>query len=74
MSGLYTGIGGGIRIPVDPGGAGAPTPSAVQQVAYGAGSSPGKGGVETWHFQVGVAAAGLLWLVFLRWSLPKGGR
>lgn len=50
-------------------------PATVTQVAYGGGSSPSESsGVEPWHVFTGVQMAALVWLAFLRYSLPSGKR
>ena len=69
MAGLNLGVGGGVRIG---GMSGTGAPASIQQVAYGAesgGSSPTT--VQSWHLAMGVSVAGVAFLVFLRWSLPR---
>lgn len=46
--------------------------ATVAQTAYGAESTTDSRGVETHHVFMGVQVAALVWLVFLRWSLPSG--
>lgn len=48
--------------------------ATIAQTAYGMGSAPVKGGVELWHGFMGIQIAAMVWLVFLRWSLPSGGK
>lgn len=75
MAGLKINIGGGNAIGSNSrlGQTGGAT---IAQTAYGAGSAPVQkgGGVEHWQVFVGVQAAALAWLVFLRWSLPSGSK
>ena len=73
MPGLSIGIGGGQRIG---GGSslGQQGPATIAQTAYGAGSTPVKGGIEHWHAFIGIQVAAIAWLAFLRWSLPSGGK
>ena len=69
MPGLNLGLGGGIRL----GGTSFTSPPAtIAQTAYGTDAAPSSagGGIQDWHFGVGVGVAGLAWLVFLRYSLP----
>lgn len=75
MAGLRINVGGGNAVGSSSrlGQTGGAT---IAQTAYGAGSAPvDKGrGVEHWQVFIGVQVAAVVWLGFLRWSLPSGGR
>jgi hypothetical protein len=70
--GLNLGIGGGIGSRVRVAGGTAAQPATLVQTAYGQGAaaSPPSSGIEPWHLGVAVPIAAVLWLGFLRWSLP----
>lgn len=77
MAGLRIPAGGGVFLGGAPSSAlGGSSPATIVQTNYGAGSAPNEAnsGVEGWHVFIGVNAAALAWLVFLRWSLPSGKR
>lgn len=50
--------------------------ATVAQTAYGAQSAPvqASGGMAHWQIFIGVQVAAVVWLAFLRWSLPSGSR
>ena len=70
MAGMGLGLGGGVRL-----GPALSAPAAtITSTVYGAESAPTDalaGGLQTWHLAVMVPVAGLAFLAFLRWSLPK---
>lgn len=74
-SGLRIDIGGGSSLGARSalGKTGAAT---IAQTAYGQQVAPDSrgGDIETWHVFLGVHAAAIAWLVFLRWSLPTGAK
>jgi hypothetical protein len=68
MGGLNLGVGGRLTL-------GGPTrtiaPATIAQTAYGGGAAPtNQTGIQRWHLAVAVPVASLIWLGFLRWSLP----
>ena len=72
MPGLKLGLGGGLQLGPSLGGSSGP--ATIAQTAYGAENSPNsnsQSGVQPWHLMTAVPIASALWLVFLRWSLPK---
>ena len=75
---MNLGLGGGVRIGnsgnLRLGSSLKQPPATIAQTAYGAGSTPVKGGIEHWHAFIGIQAAAIAWLLFLRWSLPSGGK
>jgi hypothetical protein len=71
MSGLNLGVGGGLRF----GGAGSTVasapPATIQQVAQGTGATQSRNsGFQSGHLGVSVGVSGLIWLCFIRWTLP----
>lgn len=74
MPGLSIPVGGG-RVLGTPNFAQS-SPATIAQTAYGAQSAPvqGGGGIETGHVVMGAAAASVLFLAFVRHSLPAGQR
>lgn len=72
MGGLNLGVGGGVRLA----GFGSSGSAQVAQVAYPVGATPttgGGSGLQPWHLTIGASTAWLAVLIWLRWSLPRGG-
>ena len=71
MAGLTLGLGGGVRLGPS---LGNQPPATIAQTAYGQENSPNvmsNSGLKSWHLGVIVPVAGVMWLAFLRWSLPR---
>ena len=75
---MNLGLGGGVRIGnsgnLRLGSSLKQPPATIAQTAYGAESSPTdaySGGLQSWHLAVAVPIVGVVFLAFLRWSLPK---
>jgi len=70
MAGLNLNLGGGLKL-----GSSLSQPAAtVAQTAYGAQQSPNTAntnGMQAWHYATAVPVVAVIWLAFLRWSLPK---
>lgn len=48
--------------------------ATIAQTAYGQQNSPNTdtmSGVQSWHLATAVPVVALVWLAFLRWSLPR---
>ena len=72
MSGLKLGVGGGLRLGGVPATA---QPATIAQTAYGGGSAPtDNGGLQFGHYATAVPTASLLFLTWVRWSLPQGDK
>lgn len=65
MAGLNFGVGGGAHVLTS-----APTPPTVEAANYASSPTAGQG-VQPWHLGVAVPVAAVIWLAFLRYSLPN---